>query len=156
VKYYFVDFGISAHFPLVNTQIKAMEVLERDREVPELSHKARNDPFKVDVFMIGNVLLHDFHDVPHYHCYDSWRTFSNVDFLQPLIKQMMQPSPEERPSAEGALTARQETRRNLRFTQRQWGLRRRWDVWFEKLAIDYACSFSFDDILCWPCRSCHG
>ena len=61
VKYYYVDFGISVHMKANETT--ATGVLGRDREPPELSSDAPYDPFKLDIFIIGNVLRREFCDV---------------------------------------------------------------------------------------------
>lgn len=64
VKYYYIDFGISSHFPPDRRGDRLVLGREgRDRDVPELSTVTPYDPFKVDVFIIGNLLRHEFHDV---------------------------------------------------------------------------------------------
>ena len=54
VKYYFVDYGISTH---VQPGEHALVVGDFgiDQEVPELSRSVPYDPFKVDIFIIGNM-----------------------------------------------------------------------------------------------------
>ena len=59
VKYYYVDFGVSSQFASEESTL----VIGRDgldREAPELSQKVPYDAFKVDVFIIGNVLRKQF------------------------------------------------------------------------------------------------
>ncbi|EED81145.1 predicted protein [Postia placenta Mad-698-R] len=93
VKYYYVDFGISSHIPPDAENRLVVGVASRDQEVPKLSRRKKPyDPFKVDIFMIGNLFCHYFHDV-----------FSNVEFLEPLIVSMMRHDPALRPSADEAL-----------------------------------------------------
>ncbi|KZT13118.1 uncharacterized protein LAESUDRAFT_767619 [Laetiporus sulphureus 93-53] len=92
VKYYFVDYGISVHFP-PNAQYKLVVGAKgRDQEVPELSEDQPYDPFKVDVFIIGNVFRHQFYE-----------KFSNLDFLWPMVLSMTQDDPARRPSAAEAV-----------------------------------------------------
>lgn len=55
VKYYFVDFGISVRIPRDADQKRVLGIDGLDREVPELSSTVPYDPFKVDIFIIGNV-----------------------------------------------------------------------------------------------------
>ena len=63
VKYYFVDYGISSYFPS-GSQAKLVVGTEgRDQDVPELSDDVPYDPFKVDIFTIGNVIRRLFCDV---------------------------------------------------------------------------------------------
>ena len=62
VKYYFIDFGISSRIPSDGPKL----VLGRDgidREVPELSSTVPYDPFKVDIFVLGNLFEALIYDV---------------------------------------------------------------------------------------------
>lgn len=64
VKYYFVDFGISSSFSPSDTEPKLVLGEDGiDQEVPELSDTVPYDPFKVDVFIMGNVFRRNFYDV---------------------------------------------------------------------------------------------
>ena len=63
VKYFFIDFGISVHIP-ENLRPKLVTgFLGRDRDPPELSDEVPYDPFKLDIFIIGNMLKRDFYMV---------------------------------------------------------------------------------------------
>ena len=62
VKYYYVDFGIAVKIPPGTSPL----VLGRDgqdQEVPELSDRIPYDPFKVDIFILGNVFRHNIYAV---------------------------------------------------------------------------------------------
>lgn len=63
VKYYYVDFGISVHIPPEVYPKLALGDLGRDQDVPELSIHTSYDPFKVDIFIIGNVFKRIFYNV---------------------------------------------------------------------------------------------
>ena len=66
VKYYFIDFGISVHIPDSLGSKLVTGTLGRDRDPPELSPNWEGrgyDPFKLDVFIIGNMLRREFHVV---------------------------------------------------------------------------------------------
>lgn len=63
VKYYFVDFGLSSHFTPDAQSRLVVGVAGRDQEVPELSEDVPYDPFKVDIFIIGNLLRNVFRAV---------------------------------------------------------------------------------------------
>ena len=63
VKYYFVDYGISSHFPTGSEAHLVLGRDGRDQDVPELSDEVPYDPFKVDIFTIGNVLRREFCNV---------------------------------------------------------------------------------------------
>ena len=56
VKYYFVDYGISSYFPPGSQRELVLGIVGREQDVPELSDSMPYDPFKVDIFTIGNVL----------------------------------------------------------------------------------------------------
>jgi hypothetical protein len=56
VKYYFVDYGISSYFPAGSQRELVLGIAGRDQDVPELSNNVPYDPFKVDIFTVGNVL----------------------------------------------------------------------------------------------------
>lgn len=62
VRYYYVDFGMSTRFLPGEPRLVTGQ-LGRDREAPELSDTVPYDPFKVDVFIIGNLLRQEFHEV---------------------------------------------------------------------------------------------
>lgn len=55
VKYYFVDFGISTYFPSTSTRRLVVGIDGLDQDVPELSDTVPYDPFKVDIFILGNL-----------------------------------------------------------------------------------------------------
>jgi hypothetical protein len=63
VKYYFVDYGISSYFPPGSRRELVVGTAGRDQDVPELSNNVPYDPFKVDIFTIGNVLRGEFQAV---------------------------------------------------------------------------------------------
>ena len=63
VKYYFVDYGISSYFPAGSQRDLVLGIAGRDQDVPELSKVVPYDPFKVDIFTIGNVLRGEFQAV---------------------------------------------------------------------------------------------
>jgi hypothetical protein len=63
VKYYFADFGISVHMPGEDGPRFVTGNLGRDRDPPELSNTVAYDPFKLDIFIIGNMLKQEFCDV---------------------------------------------------------------------------------------------
>jgi hypothetical protein len=66
VKYYFVDFGISESFPVeqeISPRVTGTDGL--DAEVPELSEDVPYDPFKVDIFILGNFFKKQLYNVSH-------------------------------------------------------------------------------------------
>ena len=58
VRYYFKDFSISVHIP-EDDPVKRGS----GKGVPELSNKVSYDPFKLDIFIIGNMFKKEFCEV---------------------------------------------------------------------------------------------
>ncbi|EPS92684.1 hypothetical protein FOMPIDRAFT_1137462, partial [Fomitopsis schrenkii] len=88
VRYYFIDYGLSTYFPPGTYPTLVVGEDGRDQEVPELSDDVPYDPFKVDIYIIGNLFRRMFYD-----------TYSNVDFLVPLFEPMIRNDPNARPNA---------------------------------------------------------
>lgn len=65
VVYYFTDFGISTYFkdPTKPRLVTGKDC--QDKEVPELSDIIPYDPFKTDVFILGNLYKTTFTNVRH-------------------------------------------------------------------------------------------
>lgn len=55
-NYYFIDFGLSRQYRGLKN-IAVTGLLGQDRDVPELSLDVPYDPFKVDIYQLGNVIL---------------------------------------------------------------------------------------------------
>lgn len=125
VKYYYVDFGISSYIPPDVYPKLAVGEYGMDKEVPELSATVPYDPFKVDIFILGNFFRHYFHD-----------KFSNVDFFLPLIRSMTQKMPASRPTAAEALAQWKAIRRRVSAVHRAWKPRVRDDPWFARVGYD--------------------
>ncbi len=62
VKYYYVDFGISVHLETDSPKL-VTGGYGRDQDVPELSFHVPYDPFKVDIFILGNMLRREIYNV---------------------------------------------------------------------------------------------
>jgi len=62
-KYYYVDFGISVYVPEALRPKLVTGVLGRDQDPPELSEDVPYDPFKLDIFIIGNMFRREFYQV---------------------------------------------------------------------------------------------
>lgn len=125
VKYYYVDFGISVFIPPDVHPKLAIGPHGRDKEVPELSETVPYDPFKVDIFILGNFFRRYFYD-----------KFSNVDFFLPLIRSMTQEVPTSRPTAAEALAQWKTIRCRVSAVHRAWKPRAREDPWFARVGYD--------------------
>ena len=71
VTYYFVDFGISSWFKADEAERLVLGTSGLDQDVPELSNEVPYDPFKVDIFVLGNLFREHFCSVSR--CLDSLR-----------------------------------------------------------------------------------
>ncbi|KAI0773746.1 kinase-like domain-containing protein [Fomes fomentarius] len=114
VTYYFVDFGISTIF---NPNDPHRLVTGRgglDQDVPELSEDIPYDPFKVDVFILGNLFRELF-----------LAKFASVDMLSPLLESMLKQDPADRPGAVEALEHFRELSQGVWTVHRLWRARRR-------------------------------
>ncbi|KAH9894107.1 kinase-like domain-containing protein [Cubamyces lactineus] len=107
--YYFIDFGISSRFEPDDTQRLVLGSDGLDQEVPELSDTIAYDPFKVDIFIMGNMFLKTL-----------LQKYSNMDMIIPLVRQMRQHDPNRRPSAVEALRHWKVIRRHMWRLQRFW------------------------------------
>ncbi len=68
VKYYFVNFGISESLAVEGTSLRASGTDGLGPDVPELSGSEPYDPFKVDIFILGNFFKKYLFDVSAITC----------------------------------------------------------------------------------------
>lgn len=62
VKYYFIDFGISARFEL-GEPTAVVGAIGRDKELPELSDDVPYNAMQADIFILGNMYKKDLLEV---------------------------------------------------------------------------------------------
>ena len=62
-RYYFIDFGISSWFHPEERERLVLGTFGLDRDAPELSNEVPYDPFKLDVFVLGNMFREVFTSV---------------------------------------------------------------------------------------------
>ncbi|KAG8714188.1 hypothetical protein FRC11_009488 [Ceratobasidium sp. 423] len=93
VKYYFIDFGLATLFPNFAERTLVVGAEGRERSVPELlAPDTPYDPFKVDIFIIGQFLWRDFYE----------KSSRSLYFLEPLVKRLIDVDPSRRPTADKA------------------------------------------------------
>ncbi|KAJ3476120.1 hypothetical protein NLI96_g11382 [Meripilus lineatus] len=129
-KYYFIDFGISSYFPTDDDTL-VVGLDGRDNEVPELSSTIPYNPYKTDIFIIGNLLKKEF------VC-----KYSNVDFLIPLILVLTDKDPNKRPTAFEAQQLWKYVRDSVSVVNRYWRLREREDDGYITTAVWDIVSFT--------------
>jgi len=125
VRYYYIDFGISSFIPPDVYPRLVVGDRGRDQEVPELSAETPYDPFKVDIFIIGNMLRHYFFEM-----------YSNVHFLSPLIEAMTATDPAARPDASGASALWKDSRSRIGYVNWAWRLQPRDEPSFKRVVCD--------------------
>ncbi|KAJ8481569.1 hypothetical protein ONZ51_g5906 [Trametes cubensis] len=103
VRYYLIDFGISTRFTDTdNSSRMVVGTLGLDREPPELSDDVPYDPFKLDVFLIGNMMRREFLE-----------KYANLTMLEPLVERMVHQDPAQRPIAAEAHRQFKQIRRRV-------------------------------------------
>ncbi|KAL1741487.1 kinase-like domain-containing protein [Schizophyllum fasciatum] len=96
VKYFAIDLGLATLLP--NRESKVTGIYGQDRTVPEHEWDSPYDPFKVDIYQLGRVIL-----------VDMVNAYDDLEFLRPLATAMSAEDPSQRPDASKALAALKET-----------------------------------------------
>jgi len=92
VKYYFIDFGLSKRYSAEDRNPLEMPIRGGDKSVPEFQGEGYNqpsDPFAVDVYCLGNLIRKEF-----------TQRYSNLQFMDGLVADMVQDDPTKRPDME--------------------------------------------------------
>ncbi|KAJ7471941.1 kinase-like domain-containing protein, partial [Mycena latifolia] len=93
MHYYYIDFGLSIHFPSFEARGLVTGVEGRHRKhIPEISETVPYDPFKVDVRLVGEMLRREF----------LWQ-HTGLDFIIPFVRRLRRHNPARRPDAVKAL-----------------------------------------------------
>ncbi|EJD38712.1 hypothetical protein AURDEDRAFT_139510 [Auricularia subglabra TFB-10046 SS5] len=108
-RYYFIDFGVSSRDEYLVTGS-----ICRDASAPELSETVPYNPFKLDVYLIGNHFLEDY-----------LNKYSNLEFLRPLLLHMTRRDPNGRPTAEESLQTLKQVASHPSDIRFRWRLRKR-------------------------------
>ncbi|KAH9888327.1 kinase-like domain-containing protein [Cubamyces lactineus] len=124
IRYFYIDFGLALQFQPGVTPT-ALGRVGRDREVPELSNTVPYDPFKVDIFALGNLYSQEFE-----------RKYTNMEFLVPLVELMTQREPTRRADAEQLLLKWEEIRRDLNQSSFRWRLAPKGEPAIERVLND--------------------
>ncbi|KAL4249024.1 hypothetical protein ABKN59_007332 [Abortiporus biennis] len=86
-KYYFIDFGISEKFYPENGPPLTLAIQGGDPTAPELQNPTGPvNPFPTDIYYLGNMIRVDFINI-----------YDGLDFMLPLLNDMIQPDPTKRP-----------------------------------------------------------
>ncbi|KAL1741490.1 kinase-like domain-containing protein [Schizophyllum fasciatum] len=100
VKYFVIDLGLATLLPSRDSKVTG--IYGQDRTVPEHTWDSLYDPFKVDIYQLGRVILMDMVNV-----------YDDLEFLRPLATAMSAEDPSQRPDASKALAALKEATSEL-------------------------------------------
>lgn len=138
-RYYFIDFGISTRFEGPGPHL-VTGTIGRDPTPPELSATVPYDPFKLDVYLLGNHFLRAYVEVRLLPCHvlppDASQKCTNLEFLRPLLLHMTRRNPDARPTAEQALRLLRREARKPYGVPFRWRLRRRDDGLVRSVILD--------------------
>ncbi|KAJ7020252.1 kinase-like domain-containing protein [Mycena alexandri] len=89
VEYFIIDFGLSSMFPAHMSIDDAREIgrYGQDKTVPELSDTVSYNPFKVDIYQLGNVIM------------KLIETYEGLEIFRELAELMTSQNPNQRPTA---------------------------------------------------------
>ncbi|KAL1743433.1 hypothetical protein HDZ31DRAFT_40943 [Schizophyllum fasciatum] len=134
VRYYLIDYGNSTRYESVDPPPLETPILPGDKSVPEFvgddpsrpfSGLAKpHNPFPADIYCLGNWIRQEFLDVSMLHSTGRYTGHSRrigMEFLRPLVNDMVQADPFKRPTIDEVVT-RLET---IVFSLTAWKLRSR-------------------------------
>ncbi|GBE80574.1 predicted protein [Sparassis crispa] len=110
-RYYFIDFGLSRKYNPDDGPPREDPIWGGDKTVPEFQTSDDPcDPFPTDIYYLGNMIREDF-----------LQPLFGVEFMKPLVDDMVQDDPARRPTINEVVTRFEEIRRKLGY----WKLRSR-------------------------------
>jgi len=111
-SYYWIDFGISRRFDPSETHPLANPIKGGDKTAPEFQDiTGPVNPFPTDVYYVGNLVREEFLQV-----------MDGLEFLEPLIKDMVQDDPSKRPDMNEVVRRFEDIRKELSYSQLRTGL----------------------------------
>ncbi|OSD01770.1 hypothetical protein PYCCODRAFT_1436060 [Trametes coccinea BRFM310] len=117
LRYYYIDFGISTRYAPGEHRAPVLGRDGLDQDVPELSETVPYDPFKVDIFILGNLFREIFLD-----------KYANVGMLAPLVEEMTIKESAKRPTAVAALKTFEGIRQGVSSLNASWRLHPRDEI----------------------------
>ncbi|KAG5642678.1 hypothetical protein DXG03_002336 [Asterophora parasitica] len=124
VRYHIIDFDCSVR--LSSDQLHLMRNFGgRDGDPPEYKNREPYDPFKIDVFTLGNVFYKDFFQV-----------YEGLDFLAGLINFMKTADFRQRPDARVSMKYWLDVRGRIDVGRARWRLQKRQETIGERVLYD--------------------
>ncbi|KAG5640396.1 hypothetical protein DXG03_008805, partial [Asterophora parasitica] len=124
VRYFIIDFDCSVRLSPGQPRL-IRNFGGRDGDPPEYKSREPYDPFKIDVFTLGNVFYKDFHQV-----------YEGLDFLQGLTNYMRTPNFRQRPDADASMKYWLEVRKRIDVGRARWRLQKRQETLGERVLYD--------------------
>ncbi|TFY60097.1 hypothetical protein EVJ58_g5362 [Rhodofomes roseus] len=93
-KYYYIDFGLSRKYDPDDGPPREMPIFGGDKSVPEFQDEDYDkpaNPFHTDIYYLGSFIREGFLE-----------KYRNMEFIRPLVNDMVQEDPEKRPTIEEA------------------------------------------------------
>ncbi|TFK74344.1 hypothetical protein BDN72DRAFT_813280 [Pluteus cervinus] len=110
-KYYFIDFGLSCQYDPSEENPLEPGVMGGDKTVPEFKTSATLfNPFHTDIYTMGNLIREHFIEGSHK---PHIKGHYGMEFLQPLINDMVQDDPKKRPTIDEVVVRFEEIRKGL-------------------------------------------
>ena len=122
VKYYLIDFGLSGIYDPHKGETLDLPVLSGDKTVPEFQNRRDqlHDVYPTDVYYIGNMVRGSFLQVRSFIPRSpigliavTLQTYANLEFMQPLIDDMVQDEPKKRPTMDEVVERFAEIRQQI-------------------------------------------
>ncbi|KAF5388388.1 hypothetical protein D9615_000863 [Tricholomella constricta] len=124
VRYVIIDFDCSVWLSPSQSRL-IRKFGGRDGDPPEYKSREPYDPFKIDVFTLGNVFYKDF-----------YQKYEGLDFLATVIDFMKTPNFRQRPDAEMAMTYWLNVRKHIDVGRARWRLQKRKETMGERVLYD--------------------
>jgi hypothetical protein len=110
INYFFIDFGLSRRYdPSITNPVEPI-IMGGDNTVPEFRSRKPQNPFPTDVYYIGHAIQETFLDVRCIaHSLNTTlmtvaQEYNGLEFIEPLILDMVQEDPSLRPTMEQAVS----------------------------------------------------
>ncbi|KAM5533174.1 hypothetical protein V8D89_013130 [Ganoderma adspersum] len=105
-RYFYIDFGLSFILPPDDPSPRVLVSRPGDKSVPEFKdpgpHGRYSDPYKIDIYCLGNTIRENF-----------MAKSPTFEFLRPVVAEMVQHDPADRPSIEEAFERFEQLRASL-------------------------------------------
>lgn len=104
LKYYYIDFESSIRFETRDDRQRIRRNRAQDKTVPEEKAEGLCDPFAIDVYCVGNLVIQHWLPVSRtslsLRIFQRLQAYRNVDFIRSLAEDMTHPDPGKRPTAD--------------------------------------------------------